>query len=154
MRYFHLRTISSAWSSTLKLFASVRGVDAIVRGRRNRIFNRTGGRWCYVCTGKLESQCKGLLNGRELVLCILTLLGVESLAWVCWLRDSTSVKRCNISGCVCVYYLASNAKLPGTLRTMLAIVTVIRIGLPLAAIASEALAQHVVDARAASADLH
>jgi Tfp pilus assembly protein PilE len=147
--------IGSALSSTLKLFASVRGVDAIVSAAEGTELSIAPvGVGVTFAPGELVEPIDDLVERLgDVLLWVLTLLGVEKLSL--GLLGSASVRL--LSGTV---FLAASAfiiwwpaqRLPARFRTLLVMLILIRIGLPLAAIASEALAQHVVDARTASAE--
>jgi hypothetical protein len=147
--------IGSALSSTLKLFASVRGVDAVVSAAEGTELSIAPvGVGVTFAPGELVEPVDDLVERLgDVLLWILTLLGVEKLSL--GLLGSESVRL--LSGAI---FLAASVfivwhpahKLPGRMSTMLMMLILIRIGLPVAAISSEALAQHVVDARTASAE--
>src|SRR5687767_4162264 len=140
--------IGSALSSTLKLFASVRGVDAIVSASEGTELSIAPvGVGVTFAPGELVEPVDDLVERLgDVLLWILTLLGVEKLSL--GLLGSESVRL--LSGAIflaAAVFIAWHPahKLPGRIRTMLVMLILIRIGLPVAAISSEALAQHVVD---------
>ncbi len=147
--------IGSALSSTLKLFASVRGVDAIVSAAEGTELSIAPvGVGVTFAPGELIEPIDDLVERLgDVLLWVLTLLGVEKLSL--GLLGSGSVRL--LSGTI---FLAASAfiiwwpaqRLPARVRTLLVMLILIRIGLPLTAISSEALAQHVVYARTASAE--
>jgi hypothetical protein len=147
--------IGSALSSTLKLFASVRGVDAIVSAAEGTELSIAPvGVGVTLAPGELVEPLDDLVERLgDVLIWVLTLLGVEKLSL--GLLGSGSVRL--ISGMV---FLAAGAfifwhpahRLPRKIRTLLVLLALLRIGLPLAAISSEALAQHVVGTRTANAE--
>ncbi|MES2625031.1 MAG: hypothetical protein V4628_07125 [Pseudomonadota bacterium] len=147
--------IGSALSSTLKLFASVRGVDAIVSAAEGTELSIAPvGVGVTFAPGELVEPVDDLIEQLgDVLIWVLTLLGVEKLSL--GLLGSGSVRL--ISGTLFLVAAAfiiwrPARPLPQRVRTMLVVLVLIRIGLPLAAISSEALAQYVVDARTATAE--
>jgi hypothetical protein len=147
--------ISSALSSTLKLFASVRGVDAIVSAAEGTELSIAPvGVGVTFAPGELVEPVDDLVERLgDVLLWILTLLGVEKLSLGLLGSEAMRLLSGTIFLAASVFLIWRPAhKLPGRVRTMLVVLILIRIGLPLAAISSEALAQRVVDARTASAE--
>jgi hypothetical protein len=147
--------IGSALSSTLKLFASVRGVDAIVSAAEGTELSIAPvGVGVTLAPGELVEPLDDLIERLgDVLIWVLTLLGVEQLSL--GLLGAGSVRL--ISGMIfltaAVFIIwHPGRRLPHKIRTFLVLLLLLRIGLPVAAISSEALAQHVVDARSASAE--
>ncbi len=147
--------MGSALSSTLKLFASVRGVDAIVSAAEGTELSIAPvGVGVTLAPGELVEPIDDLVERLgDVLLWVLTLLGVEKLSLGLLGADSVRMLTGTIFLAAAGFMLwRPQQALPGKLRTALVILILVRIGLPLAAISSEALAQHVVDARTASAE--
>lgn len=147
--------IGSALSSTLKLFASVRGVDAIVSAAEGTELSVAPvGVGVTLAPGELVEPLDDLVERLgDVLIWVLTLLGVEKLSL--GLLGAGSVRLITgmlfLAASVFIVWRPSR-RLPRKVRTFLVMLLLVRIGLPVAAISSEALAQHVVDERSASAE--
>ncbi len=126
--------LSNALSSTLVLFASVRGVDAVVSAVAGTELSMTpAGVGMTLAPGELLDPVNDLVEQLgELLMLVLTASLLATAATVLWLRPTLSWSR--------------------GVRKLVLMLVMIRVLLPLAAIGGELIARHVVDSRASDAE--
>lgn len=148
-------SLSVAITSTLALFASVRGVDAIVSSLEGtELALSPVGIGVTFAPGELLEPIDDLIEQlADVLLWVLTLMGVERLSigllGSVWVRSlSASV----LVAAALVLWLRPHWKWPGYARKFVVVLVLLRLALPLVAISSELVAQHIVDTRTAAAE--
>jgi hypothetical protein len=147
--------LSNALSSTLVLFASVRGVDAVVSAVAGTELSMTpAGVGVTLAPGELLDPVNDLVEQLgELLMLVLTLLGLEKLGLALlgsfWVRVLTASLLATAAG---VLWLRPTLSWSRGVRKLVLMLVMIRVLLPLAAIGGELIARHVVDTRAGNAE--
>ncbi len=147
--------LSNALSSTLVLFASVRGVDAVVSAVAGTELSMTpAGVGMTLAPGELLDPVNDLVEQLgELLMLVLTLLGLEKLGLALlgsfWMRILTATLLATAAG---VLWLRPTLSWSRGVRKLVLMLVMIRVLLPLAAIGGELIARHVVDTRAGNAE--
>ncbi len=147
--------LSNALSSTLVLFASVRGVDAVVSAVAGTELSMTpAGVGVTLAPGELLDPVNDLVEQLgELLMLVLTLLGLEKLGLALlgsfWVRVLTASLLATAAG---VLWLRPTLSWSRGVRKLVLMLVMIRVLLPLAAIGGELIARHVVDSRASDAE--
>lgn len=147
--------LSNALSSTLVLFASVRGVDAVISAVAGTELSMTpAGVGMTLAPGELLDPVNDLVEQLgELLMLVLTLLGLEKLALALlgsfWMRMLTATLLATAAG---VLWLRPTLSWSRGVRKLVLMLVMIRVLLPLAAIGGELIARHVVDTRAGNAE--
>lgn len=147
--------LSNALSSTLVLFASVRGVDAVISAVAGTELSMTpAGVGMTLAPGELLDPVNDLVEQLgELLMLVLTLLGLEKLGLALlgsfWMRILTATLLATAAG---VLWLRPTLSWSRGVRKLVLMLVMIRVLLPLAAIGGELIARHVVDTRAGNAE--
>jgi hypothetical protein len=146
--------LGTALVSTLTLYASVRGVDAVVSSLAGtELLLSPAGVGVTFAPGELLDPINDLVEQlADVLLWVLTLMGIERLGLgllgSIWVRAFCTAI---LGGAALVLWLRPEWHWPRGLRKLVILLALLRIALPLTAIASELIAQHVVDARASTA---
>ena len=147
--------LSNALSSTLVLFASVRGVDAVVSAVAGTELSMTpAGVGVTLAPGELLDPVNDLVEQLgELLMLVLTLLGLEKLGLALlgsfWVRVLTASL---LATAATVLWLRPTLSWSRGVRKLVLMLVMIRVLLPLTAIGGELIARHVVDTRAGNAE--
>jgi hypothetical protein len=147
--------LSNALSSTLVLFASVRGVDAVVSAVAGTELSMTpAGVGMTLAPGELLDPVNDLIEQLgELLMLVLTLLGLEKLGLALlgsfWVRALTATLLATAAG---MLWLRPTQTWSRGVRKLVLMLVMVRVLLPLAAIGGELIARHVVDTRAGDAE--
>lgn len=147
--------LGDALSSTLVLFASVRGVDAVVSALSGTELSLTpAGVGMTMTPGELLDPINDLIEQLgEVLTWVLTLIGMEKLGigllGGMWLRGVTAA---GLGLAATVLWLWPQWQWSRGVRKVVLLLVMLRILLPLTAIGSEMIAKHVVDTRASSAE--
>lgn len=146
--------LGNALVSTLTLYASVRGVDAVVSSLAGtELLLSPAGVGVTFAPGELLDPINDLIEQLgDVLLWVLTLMGIERLGLgllgSIWLRAFCAAL---LGGAALALWLKPQWQWPRPLRKLVILLALLRIALPLTAIGSELIAQHVVDARADTA---
>jgi hypothetical protein len=147
--------LSGALSSTLVLFASVRGVDSVISALAGTELSLTpAGVGMTMAPGELLDPVNDLIEQLgEVLTWVLTLIGLEKLGLGLlggmWMRALTAIV---LATAASVLLLRPTLQWPRGARKVLMLLIMLRVLLPLAAIGSETIANHVVDTRTTSAE--
>lgn len=147
--------LSKALSSTLVLFASVRGVDSVISALAGTELSLTpAGVGMTMAPGELLDPVNDLIEQLgEVLTWVLTLIGLEKLGLGLlggpWMRGVTALA---LGSAACALLLRPTWQWPAGVRKVLMLLIMLRVLLPLSAITSELIAQHVVDTRTTNAE--
>lgn len=147
--------LATALGSTATLFASVRGVDAVVSSLSGtELLLTPAGIGVTFAPGELLDPIDDLIEQlADVLLWVLALMGVERLGLS--LLGSVGVRiACALllSGAAVALLLRPQWQWPRLARKLIILVVLLRIALPLTAMSSELIARHVVDTRTDSAE--
>jgi hypothetical protein len=147
--------LNGVLSSTLVLFASVRGVDSVVSALSGTELSLTpAGVGMTMAPGELLEPVDDLIEQLgEVLTWVLTLIGLEKLGLGLlggmWMRAFTATV---LAGAAAMLLLRPAVHWPPGVRKVLMLLIMLRVLLPLAAIGSELIANHVVDNRTSNAE--
>lgn len=147
--------LATALGSTATLFASVRGVDAVVSSLSGtELLLTPAGIGVTFAPGELLDPIDDLIEQlADVLLWVLALMGVERLGLS--LLGSVGVRiACALllSGAAAALLLRPQWQWPRLARKLIILVVLLRIALPLTAMSSELIARHVVDTRTDNAE--
>src|SRR5688572_28211166 len=147
--------LRAALSSTLVLFASVRGVDSVISALSGTELSLTpAGVGMTMAPGELLEPADDLIEQLgELLTWVLALIGLEKLGLGLlggpWMRGITAASLCAAAA---LLLWRPQLQWPRGLRKVVMLLIMLRILLPLAAMGSELIAKHIVDSRTTSAE--